>query len=198
MDAIKKHQQISHYEGLVRKTAAKVTPYVEDDYDEICQFLREKVWKGLTFFTPERVRKTSKYSPAQQCERFVFSCLLNGVKDLRKKKRRDWLFIEDTSNREADRASGDQDYHGEDFDSQYLSVEDAYPSFADIPLIPSTLDQVERTILYLTYAGFNTAEIALQESMPKRDVLDAAASIREKMADWKPGSGEDVPMPIAA
>lgn len=193
MDAKRPHQQIYHYEGLVRKTAAMISSDVEDDFDEVCQFLREKVWKAVEAFTPERVRTTSKYSPVQQCERFVFSCVQNGVKDLIKKKKRNLLFIEDISGRQQDDGAEPTDH----FNSKYLTIEDAYPSFAEVPLIPSTLDDLERRVLCMTYDGYSTAEIAIEVKAPKREVLDAAARVRRKMADWKPGTGADVPMPIA-
>lgn len=191
MDAKKPHQDIYHYEGLVRKTAARLVKDLEDDFDEICQFLREKVWKGLESFSSQKVRTTSKYTPAQQCERYVFSCVTNGVKDLVKKKRRNLVFIEDIARLD------DGEVLADSFFDRYLSIEDAYPSFTEVPLIPSTLSSVERRVVLFYYSGYTTAEIAVETALPTNEVLKAAATVREKMADWNP-IDTGVPMPIAA
>lgn len=194
MDAKRPHQQITHYEGVVRKTAALIEPRVEDDFDEVCQFLREKVWKALGAFSPTRVRTTSKFTPAQQCERFVFACIKNGEKDLLKKKKRNLLFIEDL----APIDTGDGHAPTDSFHRRHMSIEDSYPSIAEVPLIPSTLTQDERQVLSLYYVGYTTAEIAVQTATPKKDVLGAAARIREKMADWSPAEGVPMQTAIAA
>jgi len=154
-----KNRSISHYEGLVRKTAASIEPFVEDDFDEICQFLREKVWKALDAFTPSRVRKTSKYSPGQQLERFVFSCILNGKKDVLKKKRRNWLYIDD----------------------MFTDLDPEPP----VP-IPSSLTQQEKRVAMMLYDGYKIDEIAGRLDTTRRGVAVVVESIQLKMIEWAP------------
>lgn len=198
MDAKRPHEQIHYYEGVVRKTAAICEPHVEDDFDEICQFLREKVWKALVAFSPARVKTTSKYTPAEQCERFVFACITNGKKDVLKKKKRNLLFIEDLAPGRGEAKPEWGAEPGDGFAKRYLSHEDAYPSIAEVPLIPSTLTADERTVVLSYYLGYSTAEIAEEHRMAPKDVLRTAATVREKMADWQPDTGVPMLLPVAA
>jgi Bacterial regulatory proteins, luxR family len=189
MDAkrIHKNSSIAYYEGLVRKTAASIEPFVEDEFDEICQFLREKVWKALDAFTPSRVRKTSKYSPGEQLERFVFSCILNGKKDVLKKKRRNWSYIEDFLATQL--PNGEQEMGGQQswFEARYLRTDDLFTDLdpETVP-IPATFTQQERRVAMMLYDGFKVDEIAGQLDTTRRGVATVVASMQAKMSEWAP------------
>lgn len=182
-----KNRSISHYEGLVRKTAASIEPFVEDDFDEICQFLREKVWKALDAFTPSRVRKTSKYSPGQQLERFVFSCILNGKKDVLKKKRRNWLYIDDMLAKAALGGEDNSNLH-DSFESRYLRTDDLFTDLDPEPPvpIPSSLTQQEKRVAMMLYDGYKIDEIAGRLDTTRRGVAVVVESIQLKMIEWAP------------
>lgn len=188
MDAKRTHsnRSISHYEGLVRRTAAIVEPFVEDEFDEICQFLREKVWKGIEAFSPLRVRTTSKYSPDEQLERFVNSCVQNGKKDVLKKKRRDWLYIDDMLAKATD---GDGDTVGlaSSFENRYLCDADTFSALEpDTFTIPMSFTRQEGRVALMLYLDFKVDEIAGQLGTNRKGVAALIDSIRCKMADWAP------------
>lgn len=189
MDAKRLHpsRDISHYEGLVRKTAAECATRVEDDFDEICQFLREKVWKALDAFSTERVKTLrSKYTPEQQRERFVFACVTNGKKDVLKKKQRGWLFIDDlATSLDDDKRVGDPNAGG--FALRYLCEDDAFTSFeSDEPRVPNILDPTEREVALLLYENFNEDEIAAKIGRRRKETRAVIAGIQQKMVEFAP------------
>jgi len=191
MDAKHTHKNcsIAYYEGLVRKTAASIEPFVEDDFDEICQFLREKVWKALDAFTPSRVRKTSKYSPGEQLERFVFSCILNGKKDVLKKKRRNWSYIEDMLSKQHSGKHPDSDAGVNSwFEARYLRTDDLFTDLDPEPPIPIPVSftQQERRVAMMLYDGFKVDEIAGQLDTTRRGIAVVVESMQAKMSEWAP------------
>lgn len=163
----------------MRKTAGLTAPYVEEDYDDICNLLRIKVWQALMAFDPTKAR--------QPRDQYVFMCVYNRVKDLRKKVKRNEAFIEDEA---PAWSSGEGDGPRDSFERQHFSV-DEDQVYADAlhgdPLIPSTLTRRERTVLLYLYFDYAQAEIAEQMELSRKDVSTAVASIRLKMADWEPG-----------
>ena len=192
MDANRKNpREVKHYEGLVRKTAAELVPRVEEDFDDICQFLRMKVWKAIDAFNPARVKTTSRFSPDQQLERFVYSCVKNATIDVLKKKRRNLIFIEDIV-RTAEHERPDGEWEKRDgFEKRYLSVDNAYATVEEgtLPFVPSTLTDTERRVLFLLVLDYKPAEIAVEVGVRHKDVWALTKEIREKMADWKPSAG---------
>jgi RNA polymerase sigma factor (sigma-70 family) len=193
---------LAHFEGLVRKTAGRYQPRLEEDYDDICQFLRYKVWKALLSVDPEQLRTralTSQYTALQLRDRYVFSCIANAVKDLLKRKRHNLLFIEDmTATRFEHYEGGNGTTAARDqrdaFDERYLREDDAFTKVDDDVLIPSTLTRDEREILLLMYLDYKPAEIAAQKAVPRKEVSAAMKTIREKMADWSPSGNQAVPI----
>lgn len=194
---------LAHYEGLVRKTAGRYVNRLEEDYDDVCQFLRYKVWKALLSVDPEQLRKrsqTSQYTPLELRDRYVFSCIANAVKDLLKRKKHNLLFIEDyTVTKFAHYEGGDNTSASRDrrdeFDERYLCEEDTFADPDVEVLIPSTLTRAEREILLLMYLDYKPAEIATHRAVPRKEISASMKTIREKMADWNPGSQQ---VPVAA
>lgn len=183
---------ICHYEGLIRKTAALYVDHCEEDYDDIVQLFRVKVWKALLHFEPKRVKKNAHLAEDKQRDRFVFACVLNQAKDLTKRVKRNWAYIEDFA------PSGD--HHGHDygatdrFESRYLKAteEQVFGVIQEgLPLIPSSLTQKERQVIALLYLDFDYGEISAAAEVPRKEVATLVRGIREKMADWRP-----VPAPV--
>lgn len=186
---------LRHYEGLVYRTAQLITPLVEDDFDDVAQQLRIKVWKALEAWDPARAPKlVKKYGVDKARDRSVFAWVKNYVKDLVKRKRRDELYIEDE-----DRSRGQTG--GEPatdlFYERYLSAsaEDTYASIdGELPLIPSTLTPAELRVVCLLYSDYRQAEVASYLSISQRDVERHVRAIKTKMSDWRPSV--EVPSPL--
>lgn len=173
--------ELAFYEGLVRKTASMYERIVEEEYEDLCQILRLKIWRALGTYDPARSKLP--------IERYVFSCLRNQCKDLVKKKRRNELFIEDIAP-----AGGTLEDGGmlrDRFEAAYLMVreDEAFGDLPfDTPLIPSTLSEPELRVMALLYLDYGQTEIALRLAMTKREVAAAVKALREKMADWAPSN----------
>lgn len=183
-------RDIEFYEGLVFKTASMYSSYVEEDFEDIQQVLRIKVWRALEAFDPTRSNMTR--------QRYVFSCVKNQCKDLVKKKRRNELFIEDLAPVEVEQGQlgGPRDR----FDWRYLSA-DADQAYGAVesapPLIPSTLSKLEREVLALLYLDFSQKEAATLLGVRRNEMERAVKSLRDKMADWRPTPAAE-PLPAAA
>lgn len=182
---------VEFYEGLVRKTAARIEPYVEEDFDDLCSLYRIKVWRALESFDQSKSRVP--------VERYVFSCVMNLSKDLGKKMKRNFAYIEDFTS-----PSPEQDQahhaHGDKFIDRYLSVDDD-DVFSELPswdsfTLPATLVETEVKVLVLLYQDYGYAEVALRLGITKREVTVTAKSIRDKMEDWRPTRQAD-PAPAA-
>jgi RNA polymerase sigma factor (sigma-70 family) len=153
------------------------------------QVRRVKVWRALVAYDPEK-------STAGQ-RSFVFSCVRNQAKDLVKRARRDWTYIEDV----APSINGNGHLRDQ-FESRYL-VEEAEQVYGaiedDLPLIPNTLTAQEREIIALLYIDFDYGEIATALDLERKKVATAVRGIREKLADWRPNATpEKSSVPLAA
>lgn len=184
-------QDLAFYEGLVRKTASMYERLTEEEFDDLCQILRLKVWRALGTYDPSRSKLP--------IERYVFSCVRNQCKDLVKKKRRNELFIEDVAPGSPGNAIDFDSSLRNRFEAQYLMVRED-EAFADLPfdqpLIPSTLTHDELQVMGLLYLDYGQTEIALRLAMTKREVAAAVKALREKMSDWKPSTGVEA-QPLA-
>lgn len=170
----------------MRKTAADCAPRVEDDFDEICQFLRYKVWKALEAFSKKRVKTTAKFTPAEQVERFVFACIVNAKKDVLKKKQRGWLFIDDLAGSPSDAEEFDS-LAADRFALRYLCQDDSFTAFDDDePRVPSFLDGTEREVALLLYENFNEDEIAARIGRRRKETRAIIADIQQKMIEFAP------------
>lgn len=205
-------QLLRHFEGLVRKTAGRLIRtiseqesgrghdgYVEEDFDDVCQFLRYKVWKALLAFDPVNLRKkpTTRKQLEEARDKYVFSCLVNAKVDVLKKKRHNPMFIEAL----APVTTYDNEIDGRNiapratFERRYLCVEDPYSEFYDGMELPSTLTEPERSVVLMLYLHYETAEIAGQLGIQRAEVISITKSVRGKMADWNPGA---MPIPLTA
>jgi len=177
---------LAHYEGLVRKTAAMYEGIVEEDFDDICQLLRIKVWRALVAFDPTKARQTR--------DQYVFMCLRNRVKDLVKKVRRNELFIEDIAPTREAQGDGSRDR----FEARYLlEAEETVFDCVEKPLIPSTLTHRERVVVAYLYLDYSQVEIAEATDLSSKEIATSVVEIRTKMADWHP-SPRQVEQAVAA
>lgn len=197
---------LAHYEGLVRKTAGRNAHKVEDDFEDICQFFRYKVWKALLSFDPAglRVKPTSRKGLEEARDKYVFSCITNAVKDVLKKKQHNLLFIEDVAGPGSWSPEGDHaEFWGQrqHFEQRYMCLEDAFREVEDeLPVVPSTLTRSERAVVLLLYLDFKPTEIALYTTLPRAEINAMTKTIRTKMADWDPADAalDEVSVPLAA
>lgn len=159
------------FEGLVFRTAQMYERRLRVEREDLQQVLRIKVWMAIRAYDPRKSRTS--------LESFVFSCVRNQIKDLVKSRMRRVqhgveYFIDDLFT---------EDWARERFEHAYLSVDDE----AEEVLIPSTLTRDERSMIGLLYVGFSQVEIAEIMEVPRNEVTQRMTSIREKMADWRPG-----------
>jgi DNA-directed RNA polymerase specialized sigma24 family protein len=151
--------EITFYEGLVRKTASLIAPYVQEEYDDIVAILRIKVWRALLAFDPERA--------TQPVERYVFMCVANQKKDLLKRKRRREVPL-------------DEDYDARvDSDVVYGEVEDV------TPVMPCTLSLLERNMIARLYLGYTERQTARLLGLSNAELDRTLAGVRSKMVEGR-------------
>lgn len=165
-------QELAYYEGLVFKTAAMYSPLVEEDFEDVQQLLRMKVWRALAAYDPARSKLP--------VERYVFSCVRNQVKDILKRKRRNEVYIDDFGQLDNSRDYFEAKFLAETHEETYADIEE------EPPLIPSTLSVLERRIVCLLYAGYSTRETAAKLELRSAVITASLQSIRVKMSDWRP------------
>lgn len=183
---------LKHYEGLVYKTALLTAPLVEEDFDDVVQLLRIKVWRVLIAWDPARAPKlVARVGLDQARDRSVFAWLKNYQRDLIKKKRRHEVSLDTSAS-----SSVFLDEYTDEVRRTTLPMGGAFGSEdsgydhieSGPPLIPSTLTQIELRVVCLLYSDYRQSEVALYLELPKRDVERHVRSIRNKMADWAPPS----------
>lgn len=171
---------VEFYEGLCRKTASIYVKYVEEEYEDLVQLLHIKCWRALGTYDPAKATQT--------VDKYVFMCMKNLCKDLLKKKKRDELFIDDVAPTSA--GSGDWAHDLRDsFDRRYLGVEEEHvfgELVEGLPLIPSTLTELEREVVCLLFSDYSQKEVAHRLEIDRNLVGRAVKSIRVKFADWAP------------
>lgn len=160
---------IEKYEGLVLKTAARYVDHCEEDFDDICQLFRMKVWMALEGYDGTKIKSERTDSHGRTpCDRYVFACIVNQGKDLVKKMKRNWAYLEEMT-------------------LERVAPEDqAHPVQRDLPMLPSTLSANEHQVVTLLYLDFDNGEIARLMNVQRQTIVRQVRRIREKMADWKP------------
>lgn len=149
--------EIDFYEGLVRKTASLIAPYVQEEYDDIVAILRIKVWRALLTFDAARA--------TQPVQRYVFMCVANQKKDLLKRKRRHEVPFDDDYDPSVDR------------DVIYGEVEDV------TPVLPCTLNLLERNLITRLYLGYTERQTARLLGLSRAEMENTLAGVRSKMTE---------------
>lgn len=164
---------LAHYQGLVNRTAALVAIEVQLDADDIAQFLWIKVWRAVRDWNPTRAR------PGKGRDDYVFMCVQDQVKDLKKRPRRREQFLADLRLESED--SWDLE-HGLAVDPDV-----AFAEAEDEPVqLPSSLTVEERGVIELLVSGYRQAEAARFLGWPPSLMERTMRSIRLKLADWRP------------
>lgn len=168
---------LKRYEGVVRTTASMTVERCEEEFEDICQLYRIKVWKALLSYDSSKLTNEKPDSMGRTpLDRYVFACIKNQQKDLEKKVKRGHRLthIEDMS---------------ETFEAGFLSTSDEaiFTAVEEVaPLIPSTLDAREREIVTLLYLDFDNGEIGAKLGIQRKQVAPIIRGIRLKLADWAP------------
>jgi DNA-directed RNA polymerase specialized sigma24 family protein len=166
---------IRYYEGLVAHTATMYLDVLRVEREDLEQVLRFTIWRALENYTATRWNSHGHDANGRSArERFAFYCMRNQIKDLLKARGRrdaakpDWM---------GDSITGVREVYLEDVASERC-FEDKY--------LPTTLTGDERQVVVLLYLDFSQAEIARMLSVRPRDIGVRVASVRTKMADWRP------------
>lgn len=166
---------IGPFEGLVHATAARYVPLLDDDLEDIAQALRLTVWRARCSYNAARATQTE--------EGYVFSCVVNRVKDMLKAQsrlntRRNGcaLYLEDCA------ASNPGAFEADYFATGDVVVETVVDG--ESVELPSTLTTDERRVVALLLLDLKQTEIALVLDVPRSRVRAAHTAVREKMADW--------------
>ena len=174
--------RVEFYEGLVKTTAGKYHAKVQEEYEDMCQALRLKVLEALASYDPARAK--------QPIKGYVFSCVVNKVKDYIKRRRRDDLYLEDVAESWSGSGDGAREKTGTtyQFEAQYFMEEEAevFRAILSQTPLPADLTDTEETVLLGLYLEFQQKDIAERFDLTTREVAKAVKSIKEKMADWKP------------
>lgn len=186
---------VGPYEGLIHSTAARYEPYLDDELEDIAQLLRLKVWQARRSYDPALATQTE--------EGYVFSCVVNRVKDMLKaqsrlNKRRQGgpLYIEDVA------ASSPAAFESKHFSTDGDPVADAVEE--EKVKLPSTLTHVEHRVVVLLLLDLRQTEISVVLGIPRARVRAAHAAAREKLAltgpDQDPGQAAtgETPEPLAS
>jgi RNA polymerase sigma factor (sigma-70 family) len=163
---------LRYYDGLVCATARRCVAFCEDDYDDVVQVLRVKVWQALRAYDPQKTRTDRDH--------YVFMCVRDRAKDVVKKKKRNQLHIEDL------RVTSTTDR----FDARYLcSTREAnYAAIEDDDDPLAGLDELEREIAQMLTADYKQAQVARALGLQKVEMDRAMKSIRCKLAALRPAA----------
>lgn len=168
---------LEDFEGLIFRTTVMLMPYVEEDFDEVQQLLRIKVWKAYEKYDPARSKLPIKA--------YVFGCLMNYKKDLVKRRHRNLAYIEDFRTE-----AGTERFEGRnlsvDADTVYLNVED------EKPILPNTLTGIERRVIGFLLMDYTATEISRTLGIGPKRLRGIRDKIEEKMADWRPSVAEPI------
>lgn len=168
---------LDHYEGLICATARRCIAFCEEDFEDVAQVLRVKVWQALCAYDPSRSRTTR--------DKYVFMCVRDRAKDVVKKKKRNQLHIEDVR---TIRSGNGNVSHGDWFDERYLSAshEENYGAIEDDddPLVE--LNGLERQIASLLTADYKQTQVAQLLGLEKTEMERAMRSIRSKLDALRP------------
>lgn len=173
------------YEGLVFRTTQMFAEQVGLEFDDMRQDLRLKV------VVAKQAYRSSRSSQSE--EAFVYGCIANYVKDLKK-----------MAGRKAKRVTilHTQDFEGEDqtldwFDFNYASVshDEVFGSVESGRFVfPATVTERERSVLILLGLALTRTEIADELGLSQWEVRASVGALRNKLRDWAP-TPEPVELP---
>lgn len=167
-------EALAHYEGLVCATARRCIAFCEEDFEDVAQVLRVKVWQALRAYDPKKSRTTR--------DKYVFMCVRDRAKDVVKKKKRNQLHIEDL------RTPHNNGVNNDKFDERYLcsTRDENYGRVEDDDDPLGDLDDLEREIVALLTADYKQTQVATMLGLEKIAMERAMRSIRSKLHALRP------------
>ena len=186
-----KEPRLQDFEGLVIATARIYAGRLRYEEDDLEQELRVKVWQAMRSYSPTR-------SPLP-IQRYVFTCLTNRIKDMKRDAAREvarrerfgvsFLHIEDcpVGHDENGRPMGTS---ASAFESLFMCVErDEVYGQIDCGkfVLPSTLTDVEARVLVLLMLVWSRPEISRRLGISIYELNSVLRRLRIKLADWNPG-----------
>lgn len=176
--------ELRQFRGLVFKTAHMNAALVKMDPEDLMQVLWIKVWQASVSFQDGRSRL--------DLHRYVFQCVTNKVKDLRRDASRDVKRREKHGFRE--HYIEDVAPFPETFEAQHMSTDAdvVFASVEDTFTWPSTVTEEERRVIVLLALDYTIADVSREMGMSRTKVKSLHLRVQEKMQDWNPGvaSGE--------
>lgn len=182
---------IAAYEGLVFKTAEMFSAMVGLEREDMQQELRIKIIKAKRTFDPRRSKMTERA--------YIFSCVTNLVKDLKKHAaRRSGIRVEHIEDHVVkDDTAYERLSLSASFEFRYMHVTEAEAyRLLEAFTMPATVTDDECRIVALLVVGYDQQEIADQMGVAKTQVTVSMKNIREKLADWRPTRLPQMP-PVA-
>jgi RNA polymerase sigma factor (sigma-70 family) len=174
---------ITHYEGLVLRTAALYVERCEEDFEDIAQLFRIKVWKALESYDRRKVKaKLDTRTAEEHRDAYVYACIKNQGKDLEKRVKRNLACLDELAERQPVKLG-------------IAREDEVYGVLRELPRLPSTLTAQERQVVTLLYLDFDNGEIAACMNVQRQTIVRQVRRIREKMADWKPTTTVSLPVP---
>lgn len=165
--------EVEFYEGLIFTTAVMIVDQIghhaDQDLEDIRQILREKAWKAITKYDPQRSR--------QPLSKFVFSCIYNQKIDIVRKRR---LYFASVDALLGDGGRFERDHLSETEEQAYVEIE------VDGLRLPNTLTFQERSVIVYLYSGRSVLETAKALGVRRTEVEELVEAIQVKLADWRP------------
>lgn len=179
-------EDVDEFEGLVHTTASKFASMVGLEEDDFKQEMRLTVLKATRSYDPARCR-TSKRA-------FVFSCLSNRVKDLKRDRARragrlHIAYIEGFGHKAGPGDNTADSYDLFEYRFMHSSHDEIYAPVEDEFVMPATVTSDEQEIVYLLVIGYAQTEIAETLAIEYAEVVKRMRVLREKFRDWKPSPG---------
>lgn len=188
-------QDLSRYNGLVFKTATMFMGACDLELDDMQQELWICVYKAVEKYNPDRGSPTEKA--------WVFGCLSNRVKDLRRTaardrvKRRRWHGIEFVYIEECLHA-------GTNYEQTMIGIAtsgaEVYRKVEEgLFILPDAVTRAEEDVLvFLLLGDYTRAEIATELGVEEKAVSARVDSLRRKFANLKPVSPAEAPTQMRA
>lgn len=173
------------FSGLVFKTAQMFAEQVKFEQEDLAQELWIVVFRATNAYNSKR--------SAMELKPFVYGCIANRVKDLKRNAARrakygvhigyieDYRF--DTSHGSVAEMGGGLD----PFESRYASEwpEQVYDRIEDgVLTVPSTVTRSEAEVLVMMMFDYSESELMQRFTLTRASVRDVVQSLRVKLADW--------------
>ncbi len=175
---------IAEYEGLVYKTSEMFAAMVGLEREDMQQELRLKIVKAKRAFDPSRSKMSERA--------YVYSCVANFVKDLKKiAARRSVMRVEHIEDHRDEWAGSLSAF---EFQYAHVTEDQAFTVLGRFTM-PATISDDERAICALAVLGYDQQEVADLLGRPRSYITTSMRNVRDKLADWKPPAEAPIPAP---